>query len=61
MPTVANNSPRKDKASKHPLDRKFASVEEAAQAKTDYVWNTVLKNVDWKQFDQTRKKSAKSE
>jgi len=55
MPTVANTSPKKPKQSKHPLDRKFASVDEAAQAKTDYVWNTVLKNVNWDKFDQMRK------
>ncbi|AKD54484.1 hypothetical protein [Spirosoma radiotolerans] len=34
----------------HPLSRKFDTVEEAAQAKTDYVWNTVLKDFDWNAF-----------
>lgn len=56
MPTVNNTAARKRKEAKHPLDRKFASIQEAAQAKTDYVWNTVLKNVDWDTFDQMRKK-----
>lgn len=43
------------KESKHPLDRKFASVEEATQAKTDYVWNTVLKDADWDKLEEMRK------
>jgi len=55
MPTVTNTFARKNKESKHPLDRKFDTPEEAAQAKTDYVWNTVLKNVDWDKFEQMRK------
>lgn len=32
---------------KHPLDRKFSSIEEAAKAKTDYLMNTVFKNANW--------------
>ncbi|SOD88391.1 hypothetical protein SAMN06269250_2644 [Spirosoma fluviale] len=55
MLTVVNISSGKTKESKHPLDRKFASVEEAAQAKTDYAWNTVLKNVDWDKLEEIRK------
>ena len=30
-----------------PLSRKFDTPEEGAQAKADYVMNTVLKNFDW--------------
>ena len=33
--------------SKHPLDRKFSSVEEAAKVKTDYLMNTIFKNANW--------------
>lgn len=38
---------QKQVASKHPLDRKFSSVEEAAKAKTDYLMNTVFKDANW--------------
>lgn len=31
---------------KHPLDRQFASIQEAAKAKTEHVLNTVFKNAD---------------
>lgn len=31
---------------KHPLDRKFATIEEAARAKTDHLVNEVLKGYD---------------
>jgi hypothetical protein len=33
--------------SKHPLDRQFDSVQEAAKAKTEHVLSTVFKNADW--------------
>lgn len=39
--------------------KSYATVEEAAQAKTDYVWNTVLKDVDWDKFEEMRRKQAK--
>lgn len=54
MPTIANKDRPKNQSPKHTLDRKFATVEEAAQAKTDYVWNTVLKNVDWDKLEEMR-------
>ncbi|WP_221390910.1 hypothetical protein [Dyadobacter sp. NIV53] len=31
---------------KHPLDRKFKTIDEAAKAKTDYLLNEVLKGYD---------------
>jgi hypothetical protein len=31
---------------KHPLDRKFDTIEEAAKAKTEYLVKVVLKGVD---------------
>lgn len=34
----------------HPLSRKFDTAEEGAQAKADYVLNTVLKGFDWDAF-----------
>ena len=34
----------------HPLTRTFDSAEEGAQAKADYVMNTVLKDFDWSAF-----------
>lgn len=34
----------------HPLVRKFDTAEEGAQAKADYLMNTVLKNFDWDAF-----------
>ena len=34
----------------HPLARKFDTAEEGAQAKADYVMNTVLKDFDWDAF-----------
>lgn len=33
--------------SKHPLDRQFDSVQEAAKAKTEYLLSTLFKNADW--------------
>jgi hypothetical protein len=56
MPTIVNKNLRKNRETQHPLDCKFDTVEEAAQAKTEYVWNNVLKNVDWDKLDQIRKK-----
>lgn len=38
---------QKQAASKHPLDRKFSSAEEAAKAKTDHLMNTIFKNANW--------------
>ena len=38
--------------------KSYATVEEAAQAKTDYVMNVVLKDFDWNQFEEMRKKEA---
>lgn len=32
---------------KHPLDRQFDSVQEAAKTKTEHVLSTVFKNADW--------------
>ncbi len=40
----------KHKINDHPLNRKFDTPEEGAQAKADYVMNTVLKNFDWDAF-----------
>lgn len=34
------------KEKKHPLNQKFATLEEAAKAKTDYLVNEVLKGYD---------------
>lgn len=34
----------------HPLARKFDTAEEGAQAKAEYVMNTVLKDFDWNAF-----------
>lgn len=55
MPTIVNKDFPKNKPPKHTLDRKFDTAEEAAQAKTDYVWSTVLKNVDWDKLEEMRK------
>jgi len=38
---------KKPVGSKHPLDRRFSSAEEAAQAKTEYLMSTVFRNADW--------------
>lgn len=42
----------------HSLARKFDTAEEGAQAKADYVMNTVLKDFDWDAF--MAKKQAKA-
>lgn len=34
----------------HPLSRTFDTPEEGAQAKADYIMDTVLKNFDWDAF-----------
>ena len=34
----------------HPLNRKFDTPEEGAQAKADYIVKTVLKDFDWDGF-----------
>lgn len=31
----------------HPLNRTFKTADEAAKAKTDFIMNTVFKDVDW--------------
>lgn len=31
----------------HPLNKKFKTVNEAAKAKTDFLMDTVFKDVDW--------------
>lgn len=31
----------------HPLNRSFKTANEAAKAKTDFIMNTVFKDVDW--------------
>ena len=31
----------------HPLNRTFKTANEAAKAKTDFIMNTVFKDVDW--------------
>ena len=35
---------------KHPLEGPFTTVEEAAEAKTDFVMNTIFKKADWDQL-----------
>ena len=55
METTTTKNIRVKKADRHPLDHTFETVEEAAQAKTDYVWNSVLKNVDWDKFEEMRR------
>ncbi len=36
------------------LKKSYKTIEEAAQAKTDYVMKVVLKDVDWSQLDRTK-------
>lgn len=55
MPTIVKKDLPKNKQPIHPLNRKFDTAEEAAQAKTDYVWSTVLQNVDWDKLEEIRK------
>ncbi|MFN3378891.1 MAG: hypothetical protein ACK41O_05510 [Runella zeae] len=38
--------PKKPISTKHPLDRQFDTLEEAAKAKREYLMNVVLKGVD---------------
>ena len=54
MPTIANKDLPKNKQSKHTLDRKFATVEEAADVKTGYVGDAVLTNVDGVKLEERR-------
>ena len=35
------------------LKKSYKTLEEAAQAKTDYVMKVALKDVDWSQLDRT--------
>ena len=37
------------------LKKNYRTVEEAAQAKTDYVMKVALKDVDWTQLDRSDK------
>ncbi|GAB2797099.1 hypothetical protein GCM10027275_48120 [Rhabdobacter roseus] len=37
------------------LKKSYKTVEEAAQAKTDYVMKVALKDVDWSQLDRSDK------
>jgi hypothetical protein len=37
---------KKPTPTKHPLDRQFDSIEEAAKAKKEYLMNVILKGVD---------------
>ncbi|WP_171037852.1 hypothetical protein [Dyadobacter luticola] len=46
MPAISKKSVNKGET-KHPLDRKFKTVEEASQAKTDYLVNVVMKDYDF--------------
>lgn len=56
MPAVINKNSTKSREKRQAIDRKFDSVEEAAQEKTDHAWNTVFKHVDWNKFEEMRKK-----
>jgi hypothetical protein len=49
MASVIKKSERK-LPSTHPLSRKFDTAEDGAQAKAEYVMNTVLKDFDWNAF-----------
>ena len=44
--------------SNHPLSRKFDTAEEGAQAKAEYVMNTVLKDFDWNAFLEKKQAQA---
>jgi BioD-like phosphotransacetylase family protein len=37
------------------LKKSYKTLEEAAQAKTDFVMKVALKDVDWSQLDRTKK------
>lgn len=56
MSVAINKNSRKIREKERSVDHKFDSVEEAAQEKTDHVWNTVFKNVNWDKFEELRKK-----
>lgn len=48
MATLVNKSSKNRKDDEnHPLNRTFKTAEEAAKAKTDFIMNTVFKDVDW--------------
>jgi len=36
------------------LKKSYKTIEEAAQAKTDYVMKVALKDVDWSQLDRSK-------
>lgn len=38
--------------------KSYSTVEEAAQAKTDYVMNVIFKDFDWNKFEEMRRKEA---
>lgn len=46
METTGNIKNKKAAPPKHPLDRQFDTLEEAAKAKKEYLVNVVLKGVD---------------
>ncbi|MFN3849578.1 MAG: hypothetical protein ACK4NY_09125 [Spirosomataceae bacterium] len=51
MATLINKSLKKRNSDKnHPLNRTFKTVNEAAKAKTDFIMNTVFKDVDWEKL-----------
>lgn len=54
MPTTTKSKGIKNPTLFPNAGRKFTTVEEAAQAKTDQVWNTVLKYVNWEKFETLR-------
>ncbi|MFY7913032.1 MAG: hypothetical protein ACOVO2_25910 [Emticicia sp.] len=48
MATLINKSSKKrNSGENHPLNRTFNTANEAAKAKTDFIMNTVFKDVDW--------------
>ena len=54
MSVIAKNKSHKDSVAQPDPARKFSTVEEAAQAKTNQAWETVLKHVDWNKLDSLR-------
>ena len=45
---IANKNFQKNNLDKnHPLNKKFKTINEAAKAKTDFLMETVFKDVDW--------------
>ncbi len=43
---ITDKKNRSESKQAHPLDKKFQTIEEAANAKTDYLVNHVLKGYD---------------